>query len=608
MARRDVAAGTARRVAGGRHRRRAAAGARSGEGRAARVGVSVHPEDAPARSRSCCSRPAKLDRRRRLPTGLPHVDVVTVSGPFNATGPGDTPSRRADLRLPSAPAAPGSGVREADPLDARAPRLSAAGHRRRPPVAARVLSRAAARKAATSTPASSWRSSGCWPSPKFLFRVERDPAGAAPGAVYRITDLELASRLSFFLWSSIPDDELLTLAVDGKLQRPARARAAGAADAGRPARGRWSSNFAGQWLLAAQPQDRRRRTRTEFPDFDDNLRQAFRRETELFFESIMREDRSVLDLLTADYTFVNERLAQALRDPERLRQPLPAGDAARRRAQGPARQGQHPDGHVARRSHVAGAARQVDSREHPRHAAAAAAGRRAALAENSGASSRATVRERLEQHRANPACASCHKADGSAGLRARELRRGRRLADARRRQPDRCRRGSSSTARRSTARSALRQALLARPEMFVSTLTEKLLTYALGRGLVHTDMPAVRAIVRDAARENYRFSSIVLGIVESAPFQMRSEAGCGGRSHRRAAQSEDSDNRRCSASRSGRNVHHEDVAAAADVPARHRRHRGAAAARCDGAGASRRGQDGGSAGAPVRRVSTCRTA
>ena len=148
-------------------------------------------------------------------------------------------------------------------------------------------------------------------SPKFVFRVERDPAGVAPGAVYRISDLELASRLSFFLWSSIPDDELLDAGGAGPAAAAGRARTAGAPHAGRPeVAARSSTNFAGQWLLSAQPARTSQPDSNEFPDFDDNLRQAFRRETELFFDSIMREDRNVLDLMTADYTFVNERLAR----------------------------------------------------------------------------------------------------------------------------------------------------------------------------------------------------------------------------------------------------------------------------------------------------------
>ena len=216
-------------------------------------------------------------------------------------------------------------------------------------------------------------------STEFLFRIERDPAGAAPQTPYRVSDVELASRLSFFLWSSVPDDELLDAGDRrARCSQPAVLERQVQRMLADPRAEALVTNFAGQWLylrnLAAASPDAR-----QFPDFDDNLRQAFRRETELFVESIVREDRSVLDLLRANYTFVNERLAKHYGIPNvygsRFRR-VALGDE--QRARRPARPRQRPDRHVVRQPHLAGASRQVDPREHRRHAAAAAAAERAA--------------------------------------------------------------------------------------------------------------------------------------------------------------------------------------------------------------------------------------
>ena len=215
--------------------------------------------------------------------------------------------------------------------------------------------------------------------PDFVFRFERDPANVPAGGAYRLTDLELASRLSFFLWSSIPDDELLQAAEQGKLKDPAVAPAAGPADAEAIRdRRRWSPISPDSGCSCAScatgiP------TCSCIPDFDDNLRQAFQRETELLFDSIVREDRSVFDLMNADYTFVNERLARHYGIPERLRQRLPARRRSERRAPRTAGTGQHPDRDVRAEPHVAGDARRLDSREPAGQPAAAAAAERAAV-------------------------------------------------------------------------------------------------------------------------------------------------------------------------------------------------------------------------------------
>jgi hypothetical protein len=356
-------------------------------------------------------------------------------------------------------------------------------------------------------------------SPHFLFRVERDPPDIAPQTAYRISDLELASRLSFFLWSSIPDDELLDLAAGGTLSQPAvlarEVRRMLADDRAHAI----VTNFAGQWLhlrnLDATTPDARL-----FPDFDDNLRQAMRQETELFFECVVREDRSVLDLIQANYTFLNERLAKHYGIPHiygsRFRRVALDGTSQRG---GLLRQGSilTVTSYATRTSPVirghwilknlVGMAPPPPPPNVP------------VLTENT-VSARLPIRERHAQHRADPACASCHDRMDPVGFalenfdavgRWREVEDGRPV-DAAGGFPD----GSEFMGAK-----GLEQALLAHPELFVGTMVERLLTFALGRGAEHYDAPAIRRIVRDAAADDYRFSSLILGIAESTPFQMR---------------------------------------------------------------------------------------
>ena len=357
-------------------------------------------------------------------------------------------------------------------------------------------------------------------SPEFLFRVERDPAGLEPGTPYRVSDLELASRLAFFLWSSIPDDELLDAAVAGALRRPevleAHARrmlADERADA-------LVDNFAGQWLYlrnvrALTPDEDR------FPDFGEALRLSFERETELFFGSILREDRSVLEFLTADYTFVNERLARHYGIPniygsQFRRITLP--DDTRRGLLGhgsilaatsyPTRTSPVLRGKWVLEN-LLGTPPPLPPPDVP------------SLEETTRDGETLSMREAMEQHRANPVCASCHRLMDPPGFaleqfdavgRYRTRSESNTVIDASGVLPD-------GTAFDGAA--GLREALMARPDLFVTTLTEKLMTYALGRGVEHYDAPAIRAIRRAAAGEGYRFSSLILGVIESAPFQMR---------------------------------------------------------------------------------------
>jgi hypothetical protein len=356
-------------------------------------------------------------------------------------------------------------------------------------------------------------------NPHFLFRVETDPTGIAPHSPYRVSDLELASRLSFFLWSSIPDEELLNTAIAGKLHEPAvlerQARRMMADTRSRAL----VDNFAAQWLhlrnLDSITPDMRL-----FPDFDDNLRQAFRQETELFFDSVLREDRSVLDLLRADYTFVNERLAKHYGIPyvygSHFRRVTLDKDCARG---GLLRQGSilTVTSYATRTSPVVRGKFVLDNLlgvppppplpDVP------------ALKDNT-VDGNLSVRKRLAEHRSNAVCASCHNLMDPIGLSLEKYDAvGRRRSsesgipiDTSGRLPD----GSTFS-----DVDGLEAALLKRPELFVGTFAEKLLTYASGRGVEYYDAPAVRTIVRDARTQNYRISSIVLGVVKSQPFQMR---------------------------------------------------------------------------------------
>jgi len=356
-------------------------------------------------------------------------------------------------------------------------------------------------------------------NPQFLFRIERDPASAAPAAAYRISGAELASRLSYFLWSSMPDDELLDLAERGELSRAdileQQVRRMLADERSRSL----VTNFAGQWLYLRNLDSFIPDMRL-FPDFDDNLRQAMRQETELFFASVVREDRSVLDLVKADYTFLNERLAKHYGIPHVY------GSEFRRVA-------------VADQDHRGGLLRHGSILAVTSYATRTSPVIRGhwilknligepppppppnvpALKDNT-VSSLLSVRERLKQHRADPACASCHDLMDPVGFaldhydavgRWRATENGQPI-DVRGGLPD----GSEFI-----GVAGLERALLERPNLFVRTLTEKLLAFGLGRGVEYYDAPAIRKIVHDAKDENYRFSRLIIGIVSSTPFQMR---------------------------------------------------------------------------------------
>ena len=450
-------------------------------------------------------------------TGRPHVRTVTVTGPFNATGPGDTPARRRIFTCRPA----GSSNEESCARQIVA-----------------TLARRAFRAPVNETDMQpllafyrSGRQEGSFDlgieralqlilaSPKFVFRAERDPAELKPGSVHRVSDVELASRLSFFLWSSIPDDELLAEANAGRLKDPSVLERQTRRMLADPKAQALVSNFAGQWLHLrnlrnAQPHA------DDFPDFDDNLRHAFQRETELLFESVMREDRSVVDLLRADYTFVNERLARHYGIPNvygsQFRR-VPVTDDKRKGLLG------HGSlltltSHATRTSpvlrgkfileNILGTPPPSPPPDVP------------ALKENEKGQKPKTVREQMAEHRANPTCASCHKImdpigfalDNFDAVGAWRTEDAGAPIDVS---------GELTDGTRIDGVVSLRKAILARPDLFAGTMTEKLLVYALGRGLDDHDMPVVRAILRTAAAHDYRFSSLILGVVGSVPFQMR---------------------------------------------------------------------------------------
>jgi len=356
-------------------------------------------------------------------------------------------------------------------------------------------------------------------NPNFLFRIELDPSDLPPQTPYRLSDLELASRLSFFLWSSIPDDELLQRAIQGELsERSVLEQQVRRMLADRRAAS-LVSNFAGQWLYLHNLESITPDARL-YPDFDDNLRQAFRQETELLFASILREDRPVLDLLRSDHTFLNERLAKHYEIPHiygsRFRRvPLDAGSVRG----GLLRHGSllTVTSYATRTSPV------IRGHWILKNLLASAPPPPppdVADLEDNTVSARLPVRERLAIHRANPSCASCHDRMDPLGFalenydavgRWRDFEFGVPI-DASGGLPD----GSQFV-----GAVGLEQGLLRRPEWFVAAMTEKLLTFAVGRGMELEDGPAIREIVGQSRLEDHRFSALILAIVQSPPFQMR---------------------------------------------------------------------------------------
>jgi mono/diheme cytochrome c family protein len=452
--------------------------------------------------------------------GIPVIDYVDITGPYQPAGPGDTPSRR---RIFSC-----RPDKTSDEVPCAKKIVSMlARHAYRQPVTDGDLELLlsfyqAGRNKGSFDAGIENALRFILASPKFLFRAAPDPANSAPGSVYRVSDLELASRLSFFLWSSIPDDELLNIAVQGKLKDPVVLQQQVRRMLVDQRAQSLVTNFAGQWLFLRNLQSARPDGQ-EFPNFDDNLRQAFRRETELFFDSIVREDRNVLDLLTANYTFVNERLARHYGIPN-----IYGSQFRRVTLPGENRRGLLGQGSI------------LTVTSYPNRTSPVLRGKWIlenilgtpvpapppnvpALKENSEGEKPRSMRELMEEHRKNAACASCHKIMDPLGFslenfdavgewRAKEAAG---PIDAS---------GQLADGTKVSGPIDLRNALMRHPEQFVGTFTEKLMTYALGRGVEYYDMPAVREIVREASRNNYRFSSLIVGIVKSVPFEMRKAA------------------------------------------------------------------------------------
>ena len=458
------------------------------------------------------------------------VQSIAINGPLNPTGPGDTPSRRKifvcrPARSALQPDAVGTATAPEEITCARQILSTLATRAFRRPVGAAdpsvdmlmgfFESGRALRGFDTGI---QYALARLLVDPQFIFRFERAPAGLRAGAVHRLSDLELASRLSFFLWSSLPDDELIAVAAQGKL------RDAGTLDQQTrrmlrdPRADALVGNLAGQWLMLRQLDEVSPGTK----EFDGALRYALRRETELLFETIVREDRSILDLIDADYTFVDERLARHYGIPH-----IRGSRFRRVTLDGGARRGLLGHGSFLTVTSASNRTSPVKRGKWILENLLGAPvpqpppGVETNLTEEGGPGVTATsMRQRLERHRANPNCASCHAVMDPVGFSLEHFDLIGRQRDSDNGVPvDSSGRLADGTVLDGAG--ALRAALLTRREAIATTAAEKLLTYALGRRVEHFDMPAVRAMVRDAARDNYRFSSLVAAVVKSVPFEMK---------------------------------------------------------------------------------------
>ena len=457
--------------------------------------------------------------------GYAAVNAIAIGGPYAVTGPGDTPSRRAVFTCRPATAAPEDERACAAEIVSR---LARRAYRR--PVTPEDVDTLLAffdngREDGGSFDAGVQLAlERMLVDPDFLLRIERDPAGAAPGAPYRLSDVDVASRLSFFLWGSIPDGPLLDAAEQGTLTDPAVLEAQVRRMLADPRARSLVDDFAMQWLHLRNLEDVTGDP-VPFPDFDDNLVEAFRQETTLFIASALREDRSVLDVLDADYTFVNERLARHYG--------IPGIYGSRfRRVMLPDRE---------QRGGLLGHGGLLALTSYPTRTSPVLRGKWLldtilgapppsppadvpALPERGEGGRTTSVRERLERHRQAPACATCHASIDPPGFALEQFD-----GLGAWRTTDEFGNPIDATATMPNGRTVagmagLRALLLERPERFAGTVTEKLLSYALGRGLEHVDKPTVRAVVRDAAADDYRWSALIAGIVKSPAFLMRNAA------------------------------------------------------------------------------------
>jgi hypothetical protein len=466
--------------------------------------------------------PQERDHDLQNMNGLPLIDHVTVTGPFDPKGPGDTPSRRRLFVCKPTESRRSSPESEASELGCAQKILSTVARRayRRPITDADlepIMEIYAAGRKRSFDEGIEQGLRLVLASPKFIFRTETTPSTGAT----RVSELELASRLSFFLWSTVPDDELLSLAVAGKLNQPA-VLAQQVKRMLRDPKGRaLVDNFASQWLMLRNLKSHQP-TPGDFPNWDNELRQSFRKETELFFASIIKEDRSVIDLIDADYTFVNERLARHYGIPGVYGSQYRRVKLTDENCRGLLGQGSiltvtsQPDrtSVVLRGKWIL---ENILGTPPPPPPPNVNTSLPTDVAEPK------SLRALMEQHRASPTCAGCHRVmdplgfalenfDGVGEWRVKEKGG---AIDAS---------GQLADGSRVDGPVSLRQALLKKPDMFTRVVTEKLMTYALGRGVEYYDQPTVRAIARDAAKQNYRFSSVVLGIVRSPAFQMKTGA------------------------------------------------------------------------------------
>ncbi len=450
-------------------------------------------------------------------TGLPHLKTLGIDGPYNATGVSDTESRRQIFACH-----PAAAQEESPCAREIFARLARQAFRR--PVTEGDLERLmplyeSARAQKDFEAGITAGLQAILADPEFLFRFERTPKGAAPGENHRVSDLELASRLSFFLWSSAPDDELITLASEGKLSDPAVVEQQVRRMLEDPRAEALSTSFATHWLHLQNLEDAHPDVFL-FPDWDYNLTVSMRRETELLFDSIVREDRSVFDLLTADYTLVDERLAKHYGIPNIIGNRFRRVSVADENRRGLLGQGSilTLTSLANRTSPVIRGAWILDvllGTPAPRPPANVPP-----LKENETGGKHLSVRERLEEHRANPACSACHAIMDPLGysLENFDAVGAWRFKDS---GFDIEPAGTLFDGTEVNGPDGLRSYLLRSETLYLRNFTKHLLMYALGRVVQHYDMPTVRAIAREAAENDHRFSSIVLGIVKSAPFQMR---------------------------------------------------------------------------------------
>jgi hypothetical protein len=443
------------------------------------------------------------------------VQSIVIAGPYNATGAGDTPSRR---RIFSCRPATGAD----DVPCARQILTTLARRAYRGPVSSAEIDTLMSfykqgRQEGDFESGIQQALARVLVAPRFIYRIEDEPATVGTGAAYRISDTELASRLSFFLWSSIPDDELLDLAAKNQLRSPAVLRQQVARMMADPRSAALVRNFTGQWLYLRELAN----VQTEAKHFDDNLRQGFQRETEMLFDTIVRENRSLTEMLDADYTFVNERLARHygipnVRGSYFRRVQLPP-DSPRRGLLGHGSMLTVTS--VATRTSPVARGKWILENLFGAPPPEPPPGVEVNL-DQPAEGKPTTLRQRLELHRTNPVCASCHRIMDPLGfsLENFDLVGAWRESDA----------GSPIDASGQLADGSkvdgpaeLRRALLSRSDAFMTTVTEKLLIYALGRPVHDYDMPLVRSIVRKAAADGNRFSSVLMGVVESDAFRMR---------------------------------------------------------------------------------------